>query len=315
MAIMMAFNEQVQEDVRRMEQFNIVMQNAKPLMTLGKGKNMKIMTASASIPLSLLRIDDKYQGMRKHKKINNLFNNWDFRKLSPIVVSPHPEDGTYYIVDGQGRFTVAKRKGMESLWAVLLMDMPEDPDERLKVEAEYYISQDLEVEPVKAVEKHCARCIIGDRAAIDLNNLMETYGISFTCEKGNRKMATLGSYDTTYGISKVHGKQCLDFAFSIIENAGWNKEKNGYSADMMSAFRNIWYEYREDRDTIHKFLSKRLRNISPAQFKSEADSKYPGRGHTIQITLLMEDLVCNEIGTEKRYYKAELEKDKRNNKH
>lgn len=38
MAIMMAFNEQVQEDVRRMEEFDNIMRNVKPLMTIGSVK-------------------------------------------------------------------------------------------------------------------------------------------------------------------------------------------------------------------------------------------------------------------------------------
>ena len=72
MAIMMAFNEQVQEDVRRMEQFNMIMRNVKPLMTIGQGKNMKVITATSILPFSLLRIDKRYQGMRPHPQIDKL---------------------------------------------------------------------------------------------------------------------------------------------------------------------------------------------------------------------------------------------------
>lgn len=315
MAIMMAFNEQVQEDVRRMEQFNNIMRNVKPLMTIGQGKNMKVITATSILPFSLLRIDKRYQGMRPHPQIDKLRKKWDVRKLTPIITVAHYDEGIFNVVDGQGRCIVAPEKDLEGLPAIILMDAPEDPEERLKFEAAFFIAQDSEVETVKPVEKHLARCILGDYAAVTLDKLMKRYGISFTNEKGQRDKAVLGSYNDTYGIANSHGEQCLDFIFSIIENSGWNKEANGYAVDLMRAFKNIWCEYRYNRNEIHSFLSRRLRYLSPQQFVAESRAKYPNRGHSTQTTLLMEDLVCDELGIEKRYYKAELEKDKQNNKH
>lgn len=310
MAIMMAFNEQVQEDVRRMEQFNMIMRNVKPLMTIGQGKNMKVITATSILPFSLLRIDKRYQGMRPHPQIDKLRKKWDVRKLTPIITVAHYDEGIFNVVDGQGRCIVAPEKDLEGLPAIILMDAPEDPEERLKFEAAFFIAQDSEVETVKPVEKHLARCILGDYAAVTLDKLMKRYGISFTNEKGQRDKAVLGSYNDTYGIAHSHGEQCLDFIFSIIENSGWNKEANGYAVDLMRAFKNIWCEYRYNRNEIHSFLSRRLRHLSPQQFVAESRAKYPNRGHSTQTTLLMEDLVCDELGIEKRYYKAELEKDK-----
>lgn len=63
------------------------------------------------------------------------------------------------------------------------MDAPEDPEERLKFEVAFFIAQDSEVEAVRPVEKHLARCILGDCAAVTLDKLMKQYGISFTSKK------------------------------------------------------------------------------------------------------------------------------------
>lgn len=57
---------------------------------------MKVITAMSIIPLHILRVDSQYQGMRSIKK------KWDIRKFTPIIVVVHFEDGTFYIVDGQG---------------------------------------------------------------------------------------------------------------------------------------------------------------------------------------------------------------------
>ena len=290
------------EETRRMEQYNDIVANIKPLMTTGKGKNQRVITGSAVVPLSLCYVDSRYQGMRTHKHLNKLRNRWDERKLTPIILVLHPEEYRLAIVDGQGRYLVAPEKGMDRLNAIILMDAPEDPNERLKFEAEYFIGQDSEVENVKPLEKHLSRVIIGDSAAVSLDKLLNKYGIKFVATKGNRGESVLGSYTDAYSIVKVHGEKCLDFIFSIIDNAGWNKETNGYATFVMRALREVWIAHPNDRKEIHRYLSKELRQIDPALFSAEAKSKYPKRDHRVSCVLYVEDLVCDGLGIEKKIY-------------
>ena len=290
------------EETRRMEQFNDIVANIKPLMTVGKGKNQRAITGSAVVPLSCCFVDSRYQGMRTHKHLNRLKNKWDERKLTPIILVPHPEEYRFAVVDGQGRCLVAPEKGMDRLNAIILMDAPEDLNERLKFEAEYFIGQDSEVENVKPLEKHLSRVIIGDNAAVSLDKLLNKYGIKFVSTKGNREESVLGSYTDTYSIVKVHGEKCLDFIFSIIDNAGWNRETNGYATFVMRALREVWIAHPNDRKEIHRYLSKELRQIDPALFSAEAKSKYPKRDHRVSCVLYVEDLVCDGLGIEKKIY-------------
>ena len=290
------------EETRRMEQFNDIVANIKPLMTTGKGKNQRAITGSAVVPLSCCFVDSRYQGMRTHKHLNRLKNKWDERKLTPIILVPHPEEYRFAVVDGQGRCLVAPEKGMDRLNAIILMDAPEDLDERLKFEAEYFIGQDSEVENVKPLEKHLSRVIIGDSAAVSLDKLLNKYGIKFVATKGNREESVLGSYTDTYSIVKVHGEKCLDFIFSIIDNAGWNKETNGYATFVMRSLRETWVAHPNDRKEIHRFLSKELRQIDPALFSAEAKTKYPKRDHRVSCVLYVEDMVCDGLGIEKKIY-------------
>ena len=290
------------EETRRMEQFNDIVANIKPLMTTGKGKNQRAITGSAVVPLSCCFVDSRYQGMRTHKHLNRLKNKWDERKLTPIILVPHPEEYRFAVVDGQGRCLVAPEKGMDRLNAIILMDAPEDLNERLKFEAEYFIGQDSEVENVKPLEKHLSRVIIGDSAAVSLDKLLNKYGIKFAATKGNREESVLGSYTDTYSIVKVHGEKCLDFIFSIIDNAGWNKETNGYATFVMRSLRETWVAHPNDRKEIHRFLSKELRQIDPALFSAEAKAKYPKRDHRVSCVLYVEDLVCDGLGIEKKIY-------------
>lgn len=290
------------EETRRMEQFNDIVANIKPLMIVGKGKNQRAITGSAVVPLSCCFVDSRYQGMRTHKHLNRLKNKWDERKLTPIILVPHPEEYRFAVVDGQGRCLVAPEKGMDRLNAIILMDAPEDLNERLKFEAEYFIGQDSEVENVKPLEKHLSRVIIGDNAAVSLDKLLNKYGIKFVSTKGNREESVLGSYTDTYSIVKVHGEKCLDFIFSIIDNAGWNKETNGYATFVMRALREVWIAHPNDRKEIHRYLSKELRQIDPALFSAEAKAKYPKRDHRVSCVLYVEDLVCDGLGIEKKIY-------------
>ena len=75
----------IDNDVRRMEQYNDIYANIKPLTTVGKGKNQRTITGSAVVPLSCCFVDERYQGMRTHKRLNRLINRWDERKLTPII--------------------------------------------------------------------------------------------------------------------------------------------------------------------------------------------------------------------------------------
>ncbi|KAI4445323.1 hypothetical protein C823_007830 [Eubacterium plexicaudatum ASF492] len=289
------------EETKRM-QFNDIVANIKPLMTVGKGKAQRTLTGSAVVPLSCCFVDWRYQGMRTHKHLNRLKNKWDERKLTPIILVPHPEEYRFAVVDGQGRCLVAPEKGMDRLNAIILMDAPEDLNERLKFEAEYFIGQDSEVENVKPLEKHLSRVIIGDEAATILDKLLNKYGIKFVSTKGNREESVLGSYTDTYSIAKVHGEKCLDFIFSIIENAGWNKEPNGYATFVMRALREIWIAHPKNRKKIHTFLSKELRKIDPALFSANSKTKYPKRDHRVSCVLYVEDMLCDKLGIEKKIY-------------
>lgn len=292
----------INNETRRIEQFNDIMANVIPMMTKGKGKTLHTITGVANVPLSLCFVDPRYQGMRTHKHIKRLENKWDERKLSNITLVPHPEDHCFAIVDGQGRYIVAPKKGLDRLYATILMDAPEDPVERLKFEAEYFIGQDSEVENVKPLEKHLARVIIGDESATVIDKLCKKYGITFVSTKGQRDESILGSYTDTYSIAKVHGEKCLDFIFSIISNAGWNKEANGYATFVMRALRDIWTAHPNDRVLIHSFLSDELRELDPGLFSSNARARYPKRDHRVSCVLYVEDMVCNGLGINKMIY-------------
>ena len=280
--------------------YNQAMDNVRAFST---SKSRKNNVGIVAINLSLLYVDERYQGLRSHNKINRLIKNWDEDKLSPITVVPHPEEYRFAVVDGQGRLMAARQKGeYDSLQAIVLLKEHNSIEERLKFEAKIFAEQDLEVEKIRPEEKHLANVIAGDEPAVILDNLLHKYEISIKAGKGSKGKSILGSYTDTYSVAKVQGEKCLDFIFSIIENVGWNYEKNGYATFVIRALKNIWIAHPEDRVDIYCFLSKELRKIDPTLLSANSRSKYPERDFRISCSLYVEDLVCDTLHLEKRIY-------------
>lgn len=293
----MTYSKEVPEEQKKL--FSVVMDNIKVFST-GKSKDKNI--GIAAIPLSLLFVDARYQGLRTHKRLKRLIDHWDEKKLGCIFVVPHKEEFCFMIVDGQGRYLAAKELGYESLQAIILMDAPEDEFERLKFEAEIFIGQDDETENIRELEKHLARVIIGDPAAMILEEMFHKYNIKCIDTNGNRGQSVLGSYPTTYKMAQRHGKHCLDFIFSIIRNAGWDNETNGYATFVTEALKNVWttFQNAKDRERIHSFLSEELRQIDPTKFSSLARAKYLMRNDSRACCrLYIEDMVCEKLGLER----------------
>jgi len=47
----------------------------------------------AAVPLSLLFVDERYQGLRTHSKLKKLISNWDERKLGWIIIRSYLNTG------------------------------------------------------------------------------------------------------------------------------------------------------------------------------------------------------------------------------
>ena len=281
--------------------FNSIMENIKPLEV---DENGKAITASARIPLSLLFLDERYQRKDKESGVKKLCKNWDVRKLAPILVAPHFDEFVFSLIDGNNRTSVMKMLDISSATATIMMQTPTDDQERLKFECEIFADQDSESEKVKLVEKHNSNVIRGDKAATIIQKLIEEYNVAFVETKGNRDSAILGSYAETYSIAKTEsGDKILEFIFSIIQNAGWHDEANGYATYIFRALKSAWLAHSDERETIHEYLSEELRQYDPELFGASARAKYPKRDYRSACVLYTEDLICDGLNIQRKIYK------------
>lgn len=286
--------------------YDMAMNNAKPIGKRGGAR------CSASIPVSLLWVDPSYQRIetRSLQKIVALVNHWDENKLTPIILVPHPEEYRFAVVDGYGRLQASQKLSSPytELDAIILMNAPEDPEERRKFEASIFIGQDSEVEQLKPVQKHNARLLLGNTAAIIIQDICDKYDLKFTSKQGKRDGGVLGSYPSTYEIADIHGRKCIEFIFAIINEAGWRKEPNGYSTYVLRALKDTWVAHPSERKDIYDYLSHEFRMIDPALFKSRAVTKYPYRDARAACSLYTEDILCANLRLNRRIYDKENKK-------
>lgn len=280
--------------------FNNVMNNAH---TYGYDTDGNPVVASCQIPLSLCYVDERYQGLRQHKGLEKLVRNWDISKCAPITIVPHPETYNFAIIDGKGRYSAANILSLKELPATILRNAPIDKEERLKWEAKYFIGQNDETEQLKDVEKHLARVLNGDKAAMVIERICEKYNIEKMSATGRHTVSALGSYKGTYTIAKMtNGEDILNFAFSIVCNVKWDGHQNGFNEDLMNAFKNIYNAHPENIKRIHTYLSDDLTKFNYSNFRHHSIGNYPNRSVKVAMTLTLEDMICNSLGIEKKIY-------------
>lgn len=280
--------------------FKTVMNNLKPMGNPDSGK------CTVSMPIELLWPDPAYQriDIRSGAKIRKLIQNWNENKLLPIVVVPHPEENRFALVDGYGRYIAASSlpEPYTSLDAIVLTHVPSDPMERQKFEAEIFCSQDDEIEPVKAVQKHKARVLLGDVAACSVDHLCNQYHIDFVTKPGSRDKAVLGSYNEAYRIAQIHGEPCLDFIFRTVKSLGWLEEKNGLATYVLRAFRHMYAAHRNQGNAVSSYIIYCLRKTEPGKFKARAVARYPERDLVAACTLWLEDEICQYFKIDRQIY-------------
>ena len=147
-------------------------------------RDAKYSVAIIPIPVELLEIDTRYQTeVRTDRSLMYLVNNWDENKLLPLIGVPHWDEGKVYLVDGYGRWVASQMVDKEKytdLQVLLILNAPNNAEERLEFEAEMYAYQNKQVARMTAIQKHGAMVVLHDKATERLEKLKEKYGFEYT---------------------------------------------------------------------------------------------------------------------------------------
>ena len=100
-------------------------------------------------------------------------------KLLHLIGVPLWEEGKVYLVDGYGRWVASQMVDKEKytdLQVLLILNAPNNAEDRLEFEAEMYAYQNKQVARMTAIQKHGAMVVLHDKATERLEKLKEKYG-------------------------------------------------------------------------------------------------------------------------------------------
>lgn len=241
----------------------------------------------ANIPARLMSFDTRYQiPERVNRSKVKLIQNFDIRKMCPLVGVIHEDEGYVAILDGVGRLTATQSidsEKYEILPVMLLMDAPENPKERLRFEAEYFAMQDDNNAKVKPYQKHGALVCCGDYPAILIENAKSYYP---------DELSYKGQYQDYYRIAKRKGADALDFVLHILKESRMASKRYGVTRYLV---RSIADMYRYYGSKVERVMIDYLRPITAQQFKADAVHKYPKLSVDSACSLYSEDIVVKEM--------------------
>lgn len=254
------------------------------------------------IPVELMEIDSRYQtDERTERDLKYLTNNWDERKLMPLLGVPHWEEGKVYIVDGYGRWIASQivdKDKYRDLKVQLVLNAPTDDSERVTFEAELYAFQGVSVRKVTPIQKHGAMLLLHDPATETLEKMKRIYGFAYKASAGNRRSGILGSYTEALSLCAIDNGACAEYVYDIIRNSGFDRKHSGYVSYVTRSLRDMYKLYAQDRNETKKFLSNEFRKITPENLKANACSKYPILDFRTAVSLYVEDMIVNGLKLE-----------------
>lgn len=253
--------------------------------------------ACAVIPRELMSVDPAYQRLetRNHRKIKAMHDNFDHMIMDALLVVPHPEESTFSIVDGYGRF-IASEGILDKLECVVITSAPSDPDERRHFEASIFTRQSLYTEKVTPLQMHKANLILGEPNAVALQEVVDEYNLSIAENKGVRKPGTIGSYTSAYRIIKAKGKIAYESIISTCCKAGYNLSGDGLCDKII---RNLYKIYCFYGDIGLVKVLPIMRGTEPSTLKAKGIAAYPERVE-LSLVLYLQDYLVS-LGEPKQF--------------
>jgi len=251
----------------------------------------------ANIPVELLKLDELYQRTNTYNldTVRRLTLQFDLKQMDTLIVSVHEEEKRYYIMNGMHRFLAATAKGIDALPCEIQF-IDGDVETRRKVEANYFISQQILVDKMSPLDQHKAHVILGDQEYVDLDDIVNnTDGIQFkkNRHKGRQPKGTLTGYAQAVIITEKYGKTHMQNVIDILIGARWNEAGTGlsnYSLRMVSDVLAV-----HNTAEVKAEITRVLRQWDPKLFRAIAWSHYTTRTQGNANALFLEDHVCTNL--------------------
>lgn len=247
----------------------------------------------ANVDISLLSIDPRFQRVDTYtpSKVRRLAVEFDSDKMDILRLSPHDEEEKFSVIDGYHRYMAAKTKGIETLPCEIIMGMPKDPGQRLKREAEIFVSQDKNTERLTPLQKHGANIILGERANVNLQKAIDKHKIKVKNLKtrSTKQVGVLTGFADALVIAG-YGERYIDETFRILKEAKWDLMPCGLGARQISAIGKM-VKMHECDPRVSSLIIEYLRPIDYQMYISRGMSTYPTRKPQEGLIMILEDYV------------------------
>lgn len=226
-----------------------------------------------SIPVSLLRIDHKYQRPADSSHVNDITKKFNRKYLNCLTVSFR--DNYFWIIDGQHRYSAAVNKGIECLTCIILTGLTSQEEAKM--------FKDLNVnhkalDPYKIFRANVWNGDVTDTdVAIDLE-------IKRICDKYNievKKFSRGSSGKTLRCLSRVrniissssYGSACFEWIIDLLNMTDWADVSNTYIREVVLMLKEYWIDNKENRN--EKKLIEVLNSTTPTMMINKARHDYP----------------------------------------
>lgn len=199
----------------------------------------------ALVPVSEMFVDTTYQRtVQSH--VNKIAKNWDNNKCSILQVSYRSNIDKYAIIDGQNRWTAAKRVGITHLLCQIYENLT------LKEEAKIFAEQNDNVSKIGSADKFKSLLIMEDPICLQIKSLCDEFGIAIRKTYGDslsKSRKNLNGLITAQRIVENYGIGCLRWIFDVIERSGWDLTAKAYT-DRNFQVLISFYRARFDKNTF-----------------------------------------------------------------
>lgn len=217
------------------------------MMNIKQNPTMKFQKNLATLPVSLIKVDD-YQRVLRESNVKKIVNNFDPVGLQHLSISYR--DGQYYVFDGQHRLEALKRLGIEEVECIIHYGMT------YKDEAKAWDYFNKQITKASKLDEANASLKRGDMLAVAIDEAVQEIGLEVDYKRQNVR-GFIQAYGALEQVYKRDGKNRLQKVLLFIRrNFGDEREHlTGWYIKGINRFIN---EYGDHPNFDVKWLEKRV---------------------------------------------------------
>lgn len=243
----------------------------------------------ASVPVSLMKLDESYQREIDKSNIQKLVRDWDNDRCDFLLVSFR--DDRFYVVDGQHRYTAADYRGIKALPCIILTELTREQEARI------YSRQNENVKKLTIYDVFKANIVNGDTSIpeikidMEINKVCKKYGIKVCKNNRYLKKNALRSLSATRSIVRIYGVECFEWILSTANKTNWKTCSEITSKQIQDMLKNFWVENKNNLGYWQEAVERVMNTYTPKQIIGCARSDYANYTMGVALNICFKELV------------------------